>query len=539
MAEKVQVDIATTGADKAAADVAKVADAVEDLERHDDVTVTADADTDDATRGMADVADAVDQLDGTDATVTATADTEAATRGLADVDEARDELDGADATVTAKVDNQTAGPLSDIQADLAGLEARAKTASDQLDNVTAGEHGGGGGHLRGQAIADLTGPLGDVSGQASDLAGVFDGLGDTLGGLGARFGVSAESIENALGGVSFAAAGVVALWGLWRQRQQEAAEQLAKVTDQQRKLNDAISAGNFDQAAQQLVDNYGSVYDAADRAGIPVKELTDYLAGYSDELPTVTAHIKDIAAAQHDHGETTATVTAKYTEQVKAIFDTRAQIDKANDSIKTQDDRSRGAAAALSQHTAAADDATDAEHRLKSAADDTNSAFDRMRDAVNLTSEFHRFEDSVDSLAAKVASGTAAASSDIDGLKQDIIQLARDAHANPIDVQSTLEKIDRGDLAGVKSDAERWFQGSPVRAKGVLDLTQVIFPNVGRAPGAQVTGYSGGLGALAAPVAPTIINLTQHVPRGYRGDVLAAGERAAKRTGGLYQRAHR
>jgi hypothetical protein len=538
VAEKVQVDLATTGADKAAGDVDKVAASVERLEAHDEVTVTADADVDAATRGMDDVTSAVEDVDGRDATVTATADTEAATRGLDDVTTAVADVDGREATVTATVDNQTAGPLSDIQSDLESLKARAKETGDQLDHVTS-EGGGGGGHLRGQAIADLTGPLGDVSGQASDLAGVFDGLSDTLGGFGARFGVSADAIETGLGGISFAAAGVVALWGLWRQRQEEAAAQLQKVADQQRKLNDLLQAGSFDQAAQQLVDNYGAVYDAADRAGIPVQELTNYLAGYSDELPTVTKHIQDIAAAQHDHGDTTATVTAKYVEQVQAIYDTRAQIDKANDSIKTQDDRSRGAADALSRHTDAADDATDAEKRLKSAADDTNATFDRMRDAVNLTSEFDRLNANVDEMAAKIKSGTAASAQDLDGLRGDIIQLARDAHANPIDVQSTLEKIDRGDLAGVKSDAERWFQGSPVRAKGVLDLTQVIFPNVGRAPGAQVTGYSGSIFGQSAPAPTTVINLTQHVPRGYRGDVLAAGERAAKRTGGMYMRSHR
>jgi uncharacterized phage infection (PIP) family protein YhgE len=542
MAEKVQVDLATTGADKAAADVAKVADAVERLEDADAVTVTAEADTGDATRGLTDVADAVDDLDGTDATVTAEADTETATRGLTDVADAVEALDGTDAHVTATVDNQTSGPLADVMADLDKLKTRAHDTSEQLDRV-GGADGGGGSHLRGQAIADLTGPLGDVSGQASDLAGVFDGLGDTLAGLGGRFGLSADAIEGALGGVSFAVAGAVALWGLWRQQQQKAREELAKTVDEQRKLNDLLEQGKFDDAAKALVSNYGDVYDAAKRAGIPVQEVTDFLAGYSDQLPTATARMAELTSQMDANNSSGADAVQQYGLWIAKITEARDGIDQANGTIADQDSLTRQASDALAKNADAAQTAAEKQDELTAAASRTNDQFDRMSEAVNLTTEFHRFNDGIDEMQQKVESGTGLASDDIDGLKADIIQLARDAKANPAEVSSTLDKIDRGDLAGVKADAESYYRNSPVQVQAkITSINAALLPSgwpvTGGTNGAAVTRGVGGLAAAPMSFAETV-NVTQYLPRGWRGDALVAARKAARRSGGLYQRAAR
>jgi len=492
MAEKVQVDVELTGAAKTVGGLEDVADAAAHVEDHDAVTVTADAEVGDARRGLDDVATAVDDLDGTDA------------------------------TITARLTNQTSGPLADIFGDLDKLSTRAKEAGDKLDAVGSPDRGKF--SAKGQAISDLTGPLGDVSGTASDVAGVFDGLGDTLEGLGAKMGVSTEAIMGSLGAIGFGVTAAITAWSYFRQKQDEAQAALKKTADEQRKLADLLREAKYGEAAQSLVDTYGKVYDAAHKAGIGVEEVTNFLAGYTDDLPTATAHIQDIAKAQHDHGETTATLIAAYSQLIDPVLSARDGIDKANDSIKTQDDRTKDATEALQAHATSAGVAADAQQRLKDKTERLGTAFDTLSGKVDLDAEFHQFEASMDTAMTNTQNGIAITVADVDGYKRDLVDLARTAGANPVDVQSTLKKLDAGDYAAVKSDAERYYQNNPVAVAARLQLAR----NIAVPPG--VIGAS--LGATAAPV----VNVTQYLPRGWRGDALGDARRQARRAGGLYQR---
>ena len=521
--EQIRVDIEAR--DRASDVIDDVADAAAKLEKTD-VEIPVGADTDAAERALSDVDDAARELARADVEIPVTADTDQAVRGIEDIDQAARALSDADREIVlkAKADDAKAG-LKDIQGELDKLQNKAGETADKLDDVDRG--GGGRGGPRGQAIADLTGPLGDVSGQASDLAGVFDGLGDTLGGLGGRFGVSADAIENALGGISFVAAGAVAAWGLWRQKQEEAKRKLEETADAQRELNQLLADAKFEDAATKLTENYAEAYDAAEKLGVSVGELTAYLAGFSDDLPTVTKRFAELGDAQGQGGETAATLIARYEQMVRPITDAKRGIDDANASIRDQDARTREATSALQENAGQAERTAAKQNELKEAADRTNDAFDRMSDAVNLEAEFHRFNESIDTMQNKVATGTALASSDIDGLKRDIIDLARDAAANPAEVKSTLDAIDRGDLDQVRRDAEGYYRNNPVAVRTVLTN-----PNYGRdTDPLPVTGPRS-VNPFAVPTVGTVV---MTLPSGWRGDPLAAVHGATRRHGRLYR----
>jgi hypothetical protein len=499
VAEKVQVDVELTGGDKAAQGLDDVAEAAERVEDHDDIRVEADADVDDAQRGLRDVADDADKLDGTDS------------------------------TITAKLTNETSGPLADIFGDLNKLEAQARATGEKLDDVGKGSGGGG---PRAQAIADLTGPLGDVSGQASDLAGVFDGMGDILGGLAPKMGVSAEQMVGAIGGIGFAITAAATVWGYFQQKSADAAEAQKKVVEQQRKLNELLADQKFSDAGAKLVEDYDAAYDAAKQLGIPVESLTRFLSGQTDALAELARAQENVTARQYDNNVEAAVAQSRYDVLSGAILDAKSSIDGANDSIAEQDTRARKAGDALRGQATDADSTAAAQKRLEDATKRTSDAFDRLRGAVNLDQEMLRVQTSIGTAMTNAQSGVGLTADEVLSLKDDIIDLAETAKANPAQVKSTLDKIDRGDLAGVKADAESYYARAPVEVTGKLNIVTNI-----RQVAAGIFGAAGvNVGGTAAPSSASIVNVTQHLPRGFRGDALTAARQAARRSGGLYQR---
>lgn len=507
MAEKVQVDVELTGADKAEKGLDRVADAAERLEDHDDIRLEADADTDDARRGLDDVA------------------TQA------------DELDGRDSTITARLTNETSGPLADIFGDLDKLETRAKEAGDQLDNVARG--GGGGGGPRAQAIADLTGPLGDVSGQASDLAGVFDGMGDILEGLGPKFGISADKMVGAIGGVGFAVTAAATLWGLFQAGQEEARRKQEEVNDAVRAMRDAVEEGNLDKAAQALVDAAGDAKDAFDDLGLSAEEAFDFVTG-ADNLPARVAEeldrLKQAASdAQTELGNTQGTQDAvdDYQALIDKLVGARGRYLDANGAIDDQNALLQDARGYLQNTEQGFDDTAGAAKRLEDATRKTSDAFDRLRGAVNLDQEMLRVQTSIETAMTNAAGGVGMTADEVLSLKDDIINLAETAKANPAEVKSTLDKIDRGDLAAVKSDAESYYSRAPVEVTGKLTITNLV---AAAKSAAAALFPQGGVSSTSAPASAGVVNVTQHLPRGWRGDALSEARRAAQRSGGLYQR---
>jgi hypothetical protein len=118
--------------------------------------------------------------------------------------------------------------------------------------------------------------------------------------------------------------------------------------------------------------------------------------------------------------------------------------------------------------------------------------------------------------------------STVNATKQDIINLGATANATPLEIETALKKVDSGDLAGAKADAEAWSKRNPVQLSAELRV-QLI-----RALGA-------GLGTIqtATGTGTSVTNVTQVLPRGWHGDALGEAAGAARRSGGLFQRARR
>lgn len=507
MAERVQIDVELAGADKAAKGLDDVADAAERVEDHDDVAVEVDADTTDAARGLRDVADEAEQLDGRDASITAT------------------------------LTNETSGPMADIFSDLDKLEARAKQAGERLDDVTGGGGDGARFTARGNAISDLTGPLGDVSSTASDVAGVFDGFSDILEGLAPKMGISADQMVGAIGGIGFAITAAATVWGYFSQKQEEAAAKQQQIIDNQKKINELVADQKFAQAGEQLVETYSDAYDAARKLGISAEDLTLFLTGQKD----ITEQLADAHQAYTGGLEKSSIEYTTQNDKVRALTESvtgaKVAYDNANDSLATQATRADQAAAALAGNKRDTDDVAAAQKRLDDQTRRTSEAFDRLRGAVNLDQELLRVQTSIDTAMSNAQQGVNLTADEVLDLKGDIINLAETAKAHPAEVKSTLDKIDRGDLAGVKADAEGYYARAPVQVTATLKVTDVI-----RNVAAGVFGGGGGPAGTAASRAPavsSVVNVTQYLPRGWRGDALAAAGDAARRSGGLYRRNRR
>jgi predicted nucleic acid-binding Zn-ribbon protein len=94
----------------------------------------------------------------------------------------------------------------------------------------------------------------------------------------------------------------------------------------------------------------------------------------------------------------------------------------------------------------------------------------------------------------------------VNATKQDIINLAASAGANPVELKTALDKVDQGDLNGAKADAEAWSRRNPVVLTAELRVAlikalgsglgpAIIVPGSASAPTTTVNNF------LAAPVA--------------------------------------
>ncbi len=111
----------------------------------------------------------------------------------------------------------------------------------------------------------------------------------------------------------------------------------------------------------------------------------------------------------------------------------------------------------------------------------------------------------------------------INQTKDDIINLAATAGANPVQLKAALDKVDQGDLNGAKADAEAWSKRNPVVLTAELRVALIKALGSGLGPAIVVPGS-------ATQSAPTT-NVTQFlaVPDARRQAV--AAQRSARVNG--------
>jgi hypothetical protein len=502
---------------------------------------------DDASKVIGKVADAAAELEKIDPEIVATADVDQAEREIDRLGDDVREIQRADAEIVlrAKVDAAKA-ELQSLQGELKQVGEKADTTARQLDRVD-GPSSGGGLNTRGNAIADLTGPLGEASGAASDFAGVFDGLGDIAEDVAGKLGASASTsaaVSSALGGLGIAVAAGAALWSYWSGQQKKAKEAADKTREAAVKLNEALRSGNVEQFADQLVEQYGDVFDAAKEAGLSVAETTDFIANGARTVPTLEAALQSLEDQMYAQVAANGKETEATREQYSALISLKQEIIDARQAyedgeISAADYQSTvdAVTGAVRKSTGATDTHTTSLGRNRSALDSVRVGLDNIRNGLNMEAALVKLQSDFDVAMWNAADGVDDTTVDVLGLKSTVLDLADTAKANPAEVRAVLKKIDQGDLAGAKADAEAWYARNPVNIKGVI---RPVSQGVGSAGGGGVPLMAMAPPPVASSGGAPVVNVTQYLPRGYRErDTLAAAQSAAKRAGGYYRRAHR
>jgi hypothetical protein len=223
-------------------------------------------------------------------------------------DEIDDVADAADDLTGSPYDLRIAANTTDLQAGLKEAREEAQRTEKAVGDI-GGPRGAG---LAGNAMSDMTGPLGDASSAASDFGGVLDGISDTASEIALRFGASEQTVgkmSGALGLAGFAVAGAAAVWGIYKQKQQEANERIKEAIEL---LRDARENGvnAYAEKATELVQTNEGLAASMEDLGVSGGQLTDALGGDLSPAVRDAIRIQEEYAAVLD-----GTVAGTYSQQ--------------------------------------------------------------------------------------------------------------------------------------------------------------------------------------------------------------------------------
>lgn len=503
--EQIRIDV--TARDDASSTLEDVADEARELE---DLTpeVTVDADTAGADRKLEDVADAARELERQTPELTVTADVDQAERGIRDVREDVERLSREDTEILlrAKIDDAR-GQLKTLRTDLEQTGDKAQDTARQMDRLG----GDGGLQTRGNAIADLTGPLGDASGAASDFAGVFDGLGDIAEDVAGKVGLNAAAMSTAIGGIGIAVAAAAAVWTIFSQRQEKARQRQRELVEGQERINEAIEAGDRAAAASELVDLYRDAYDAAEQAGIAADDLTRFITGQTTALDGLTEAEHRWNQSLGDGFGNQELALRYFDELIGTVKGAREQYTETNGTLAEQRARLGDVTGALGGLSSSTDDATTRQQRLERQADRTRDAFDRIRGSLDMESAFIRFGEQMAGAMQRAQDGAGNTATEILDLKTAILDVAEYAKLTPVQVRSLLEKVDQGDLAGVRADVEWYYANAPV------SIHTRLLPPTQAAINGFVGAVQGAVGTITVPGRVSFAGVSGAVYAGPRG----------------------
>ena len=580
--EQIRVDItATDDASAVLGDVADAAEKVEDLSPEIEVG----ADVSAAESDLQDVEGTADDLGRLSPEIEVTADTSTASSDIADVDAEAKAAADADREIVlkAKISDATRA-LKSLRGDLEQTEDKAEDAEAAVRDV-----GSKGGELpAGNAIADLAGPLGDAEGAASTAAGAFEGFGDIAGGIAGKLGASESAVAGltgVIGGLGFAIAAGAAAYTYFSGKAEAAKQKQEELTAATRDFNDALAEGDTEAAAEQLVGMFEDAFAAADDFNVPLSETVDYITGLTGDLPTLEQAISDNADAMADaqkksddyykstgfldQGQLDLIATLGATgDELKAtkgeVDKARGAYDKTNGILAKQDETTRGVSKALQKHADDTEKSARKQERLKRETEKLDEALDDLKGALNFERTLIKFEQDFAEAYRKVKNGKKLTGEEILDLKDDILDVAEFAKLTPAEVRTLLRRVDRGDIQGVRDAVQTYMDAHTVNTPAGIKLKPEATKEVNEDAQQELNAYGIRYGPVEIPtkyqvpalppglpgspgapgprsVPPTeVVNVTMHLPRGYRElDVVAAGRRAARRSGGLYRRTRR
>ncbi len=442
------------------------------------IDITAD---DDASKVLEDVADEAEQLEDLTPEIVVAADTDTAKAGIADVTAAAETLSRQDTEIVlrARIDDAK-GALKALRDDLDQTGEKAETTARQLDRV--GGDGGGGLQTRGNAIADLTGPLGEASSAASDFAGVFDGLGDIASDVASKLGASQQTagqVAGAMGALGIVVAGAAAGWAIWTDRQKKAKEAAEATITSVKKLNDALDDQDARAWAEQFIESFPKAKTAAEALGLSLRDTALYITGQADEIPRleqaligVNAAFRDAGLSEEDAAAKTAATTDTIVKAREAYGDAQIEIGKTETAVtavsKAMPDWGRATEKvtdAVEDNTEELDDNWTAQDRIQNKAKLTADAFDKINRSLDMDQAAADFRVVMEDALFWVRNGADLTDQHIRDIRTAIADVAEYAGYTPIEVRSLLERIDNGDVDAVVQEVNHRLETNAARAQ--------------------------------------------------------------------------
>jgi hypothetical protein len=257
----------------------------------------------------------------------------------------------------------------------------------------------------------------------------------------------------------------------------------------------------FDKAFKSIVDITPILRDA----GISAKEFAQGVTGTSSDFDRFVAAVQAtnlsleqqqliISAATSEYDNLTA--AQKNAAQFHDVFGDQAkQVTLFNQATEEMRNKLAGADKAAFGLGTRIGKAADATHDLETAYQDLSDQIsndqamidladqiDAVTDAGNTAIQAQKDADEARKKGAKDAADKQHEAEQamrdyqtaVNQTKEDIIHLAETAKVSPVELKATLDKVDAGDLAGAKADAEAWSRRNPVQLQAELDLTKIL-----------------------------------------------------------------
>jgi hypothetical protein len=528
--EKLVIDI--TAKDDASKVIDPLAKKVANLENAD-ATVDITADADKAENDVDTFAKKLNKLSDADQVVVLALRAGAAQSELSELALDLAKIDAADPNIDVKLAH-----YADVAAELDQLENKMKdiaaTSPDPDVNDAVRNRLKGIGEEAGKTQGAVHSMAGNALG---DFAATTSGIGPLGEAIGQLTEIAAEG-ETSMKGLATAGLGIGAVSGaliivqLAMKSFADAAERAAKIkkfnTDDVEAFTKALKEGRdvtddyvdrlreMGHISATVIPNIGTQWDNALKsivditpalrgANISAKEFAAGVTGTEQDfdrfvkavqatnlsleqqqliISAATSEYNNLTTAQrnadqfHDvfgdqakqvtlFNQATEDMRNKLTDADKAAFGLGTRIGKAADKTHDLEDAYRDLSDQISNDQAMIDLAdqidavTEAGNTAITAQHEADEA--RRKGAKDATDQQHEAEQAMRDYQTAV-----------NQTKQDIINLAEQAKVSPVELKATLDKVDAGDLAGAKADAEAWSKRNPVQLQAELDLTKIL-----------------------------------------------------------------
>lgn len=534
------VEAEVTGAD----DVRDLATEFHKLDQTD-ARPTADVDVEGEER-VEDLRQDLDALD--DERVTPEVVPEVDSRNAQRVEEFMSVFDELDAMrATPEVDT------TDAVAELSTLDVKAADTDDQLSSAGAGAFVDAIGGIDGVtgALSALGGPGGEIAATASQFAGLGQVAAQSMQPSSA-LAAGGGPWAIALAGVGLAVGGAIALWKRFGDEAKKARERVDEWADALRELDAGDAAGELDlvtEKAISLIEETDGLADALLGLGGTGRDLaSDINGGTSPALELARERMEQFNEATRNNSLGTGSV--EFRNYAESIGLTADELVTAHDNARTYlgvvEDQSSSldkAREATDNERDALDQLATAQDKAREATERANEQFDAMRTALRMKKEASQLQTDVLGALNTVNSGAVVAADDIYAIQTSILDVAEFAGLTPIEVNSIVEDVERGDWLSVYNAVQAMANKTPVRVDvklGAVDpeLWRLSHPTGGN-PGTAAAASSRLLGAspvltVAAPARAVTINVRAGVigsPDDVMRAVIAAEKRADRLVG--------